>query len=71
MGRLNGFLLVPLLMLSMRRVRSISANVIARQFHKTSVVCTNYVPIGSHRDTPDNTIETYFDFTRDNYKRVF
>jgi len=31
---------------------------------------SNYHPIAQHRDTKDNTEETYFDFTPENYKRV-
>jgi NADH dehydrogenase (ubiquinone) flavoprotein 2 len=31
---------------------------------------SNYHPIASHRDTPDNKITTYFDFTPENYERV-
>ena len=57
-------------MLAMRGMRFFSGRVLSRQFHPSSIASTNYVPIGSHRDTPDNNMETYFDFTRDNYKRV-
>lgn len=31
---------------------------------------SNYHPIGSHRDTEDNTPESYFDFTEENHKRA-
>ena len=36
----------------------------------TSRKLSNFHPLASHRDTEDNKIETYFDFTLDNYKRV-
>lgn len=39
-----------------------------RSLHATSVVASGSLP--QHRDTPDNTEETAFDFTADNYKRV-
>jgi NADH dehydrogenase (ubiquinone) flavoprotein 2 len=31
---------------------------------------SNYHPLASHVDTPDNTVETYFDFTKANYDTV-
>ena len=36
----------------------------------TSRKLSNFHPLASHKDTEDNKIETYFDFTLDNYKRV-
>lgn len=39
-------------------------------FHTTSIALSNFHVNASHKDTPDNTEETYFDFTADNYKRV-
>ena len=41
-----------------------------QSFHSSPTLLTNYKPLGSHRDTPDNTMETYFDFTKENYQRV-
>lgn len=57
----------------MGRVRALAMKPLAaaRQFHLSRVALTNYQPIGMHRDTPDNTVETYFDFSAENYKRVF
>ena len=43
---------------------------IVRNIHGTRYACSNFHPIASHRDTPDNTPATYFDFTPENYKRV-
>lgn len=51
-------------------LQQINTIAIARNLHGTNKRCSNYHPIGSHRDTPDNTKETYFDFTPENYKRV-
>lgn len=48
----------------------INNNKITRKFHLSIPKASNYHPLGSHRDTPDNMDETYFDFTEDNYKRV-
>ncbi|KAJ1447781.1 NADH dehydrogenase [Pelagophyceae sp. CCMP2097] len=31
---------------------------------------SNFHPSASHIDTPDNTVETYFDFTKENYATV-
>ena len=36
----------------------------------TTRMFSNFHAIGMHRDTIDNTEETYFDFTEENYKRV-
>jgi len=41
-----------------------------RQFHCGKIAASNFNPIGSHIDTPDNTVETYFDYTLENYERV-
>ena len=30
---------------------------------------SNFHPIASHKDTDDNTENTYFDFTPENYRR--
>ena len=43
---------------------------VKKYFHRALPVFSNYHPIAMHRDTSDNTVETYFDFTEDNYKRV-
>eukprot|EP01038_Epipyxis_sp_PR26KG_P011222 gene11222-15062_t len=42
----------------------------SRHFHQSIKVASNFHPIAQHRDTDDNTLETYFDFTPENYKRV-
>lgn len=47
-------------------VRNIKSN----NIHGSVLRSTNYHPLGSHVDTPDNTGSTYFDFTEENYKRV-
>lgn len=41
-----------------------------RAFHQTASALSNFHPLASHKDTPDNTDETYFDFTPENHKRV-
>mmetsp|Transcript_33363 Transcript_33363/g.31834 ORF Transcript_33363/g.31834 Transcript_33363/m.31834 type:complete len:276 (-) Transcript_33363:274-1101(-) len=41
-----------------------------RTFHAAKSVSSNFHPIAMHRDSEDNTPETFFDFTPDNYKRV-
>jgi len=41
-----------------------------RGFHAAAPVGSNFHPIAMHRDTADNTDETFFDFTPDNFKRV-
>ena len=38
--------------------------------HSSSKIYSNYHPIATHKDTPDNTQTTYFDFTPENHKRV-
>lgn len=43
---------------------------ILRSFQTSKLIQTNYHPLATHRDTKDNTQETYFDFTPENYHRV-
>lgn len=40
-----------------------------RKIHRT-VLASEVLSLGQHRDTPDNTAETFFDFTEENYVRV-
>ena len=40
------------------------------QFHTSSFTRSNFHPLARHKDTADNTDETYFDFTPENFKRV-
>ena len=41
-----------------------------RSFHGNRLSMSNFHPIAQHRNTDDNTSETYFDFTPENYQRV-
>ena len=41
-----------------------------RSFHGNRMSMSNFHPIAQHRNTDDNTSETYFDFTPENYQRV-
>ena len=41
-----------------------------RSFHGNRMSMSNFHPIAQHRNTEDNTSETYFDFTPENYQRV-
>lgn len=43
---------------------------VTRKIHGTKYAASNYHPIASHRDTEDNTAQTFFDFSPENYKRV-
>lgn len=42
----------------------------SRLFHVAIPRGSNYHPLASHRDTPDNNALTFFDFTAENYNRV-
>mmetsp|Transcript_5331 Transcript_5331/g.10699 ORF Transcript_5331/g.10699 Transcript_5331/m.10699 type:complete len:279 (-) Transcript_5331:44-880(-) len=62
----------------MRRVLSSALKVsssqsqqqVARSFHAARPALSNFHPIAQHRDTNENTEETFFDFTEENFKRV-
>jgi len=41
-----------------------------RSFRESRILLTNYHPSAMHKDTSDNTAQSFFDFTEDNYKRV-
>ena len=61
--------MLPKFMFQKLATKSINSQV-ARKFHLSVPKSSNFHPLASHRDTPDNTDETYFDFTEENYKRV-
>jgi uncharacterized protein (DUF697 family) len=51
---------------------SVGAAVAAQSatFHRSAQVQSNFHPNASHINTADNTEETFFDFSAENYKRV-
>lgn len=52
-------------------VKSKPAIAIRTQLFHQSVICsTNYHPLASHKDTPDNKEDTFFDFTPQNHENV-
>lgn len=52
------------------RVLTSPNNVTKSTFHTSAAASSNFHPIAQHRDTEDNTKETFFDFTPENHKRV-